>query len=96
MSADPLPPLFGHAPALACGRWLGDGPCGAEPTHHVIWTVGADNGLVCAAHAKEALRWVYYAMHPYRMECSIGGAMFDHSANVCVVADLPVQGEPPK
>jgi hypothetical protein len=87
-----LPPIDkdGHAPPLVCGR-LQNWPnpwsrCPREATTHVIWTPKIDNGLCCDDHADEARRlWTPYAMHPYRMECSMPGAVFVHDLNLCVV-----------
>lgn len=81
-----LPPLFNHAPPLTCSRWLGDRACGVEGKWHMIWTEHIDNGICCDEHEREARqRWSFYAVHEYRMECSMPGAVFVHDKNICVV-----------
>lgn len=83
-----LPPLGDIAPPLQCNRLL-EWPdqasrCGKPATWHVIWTSDMENGLACDEHYDEARStWAYFAVHPYRMECSMPGAVYVHAENVC-------------
>ena len=82
--------MGGHAPPLACSRLL-DFPdeasrCGMPVTDHVMWDDDGRNGLVCFRHAEEARsKWDYLGIHPYRMQCSMPGAVYLHDHNICVV-----------
>ena len=68
------PPILtdlGHAPTGVCSRWMGDSPCGAAATHHVIWNLDMRNGAMCPAHEQETRsRWVYVGLHPYTEACA--------------------------
>jgi hypothetical protein len=68
------PPFYddlGPAPTGVCSRWMGDSPCGAAATHHVIWDLDLINGAMCAAHEDEARhRWVWIGLHPYTDDCA--------------------------
>lgn len=86
----PLPPMGGHAPPERCGRLLEwpdeSSQCPNPATTHVIWTEDMENGLECDEHAAEARsKWVFWAMHPYRLDCSMPGARFIEAENRCVV-----------
>jgi hypothetical protein len=49
---------------------MGESPCGAAATHHVIWDVDYTNGAMCAGHVTECRRrWVYIGLHPYIGDC---------------------------
>jgi hypothetical protein len=68
------PPFYdddlGPAPTGVCSRWMGDSPCGAAGTHHVIWDSNLTNGCMCQPHVAEArARWVYIGLHPYTSDC---------------------------
>jgi hypothetical protein len=44
-----------------------------------------ENGLACDEHADEARsRWVFYAIHPYEMACSMPGAVYSEELNRCL------------
>lgn len=80
------PPLFDRAPPLACSRRVGEDGCGKEAKWHVIWNSDMDNGLACDQHQSEIKqKWVYYAIHPYQMECSMPGCVFVEAENRCIV-----------
>ncbi|HEY6493299.1 MAG TPA: hypothetical protein VIZ43_08510 [Trebonia sp.] len=68
------PPILadtGVAPTGACSRWIGDSPCGAAGTHHVIWDLEMHNSCICPAHVSEAReRWVFIGLHPYTAACA--------------------------
>lgn len=82
-----LPPMFGVAPPLSCTR-VG---CGADATHHIIWTPDMENGLVCDEHLVEAReRWTWWAVHAYQPVCSMEGARFLEAENRCVSPNDPV------
>lgn len=100
---DPIAPLGGHAPPLQCNRIVNgstfDAPdhCGREAKWHVIWTEDLENGLCCDEHMEEVLaKWMFYARHPYRMECSMPGAVYLHDANVCLVDEDGLELEQPE
>lgn len=81
-----LPPLFGVAPPLACSYWLGDRNCGKPGTWHIMWTEDLENGIACDEHFAEVReRWCYYAIHEYRPDCSMPGALYHRDENICVV-----------
>lgn len=71
------PPIYtehGPAPTGVCSRWMGDSPCGAAGTHHVIWDSDMTNGCVCAVHHAEIRQnWVYVGLHPYTHACGMPG-----------------------
>lgn len=78
MSTPPIYGELGPAPAGVCSRWLGEYPCGAAATHHVIWADGGANGVangaVCAGHQAEVrARWAYAGLHPYGPACAASG-----------------------
>jgi hypothetical protein len=85
------PPFYlerGPAPTGVCSRWLGDSPCGAAGTHHVIWEpADLTNGCVCPVHVAEIRReWVYIGLHPYTADCvafTTGDAMWILSEDRC-------------
>lgn len=86
----PMPPLGGHAPPLQCNRLLRwpdeSSKCGRPATFHIVWTADLENGLACDEHMAEAkTKWCFFAVHLYRMECSMPGAIYLHEENVCVV-----------
>jgi hypothetical protein len=66
---------------------MGDSPCGAAGTHHVIWDNDMLNGCVCAAHHEEIrLNWVYIGLHPYSVACaSPGVGIWLADEDVCVL-----------
>lgn len=77
-----LPPTFGHAPPITCSR-IG---CTFPATWHVMWEDSGRNGLCCDEHMSEARhRWTFVGFHPYRMDCSMPGAVWVWDENVCVV-----------
>jgi hypothetical protein len=83
--------MFGVAPPLTCTR-IG---CDADATWHVIWTADGENGMCCDKHETEARRrWVFYAIHPYRLECSADDArvywLIDGSS-ICLHPDDPAR-----
>lgn len=96
-----LPPMGGVAPPLQCNRDLNGNPgsgderlCGREGKWHIIWTSDLENGICCDEHYDEARkRWGFYAVHPYKPDCSMPGAVYVFADNVCVVdedgLDLP-------
>lgn len=91
-----LPPLGGRASPFQCGRllrWPDEASrCPNDATTHIIWTPEADNSLVCDEHRKVAQsQWSYYAMHPYRMECSLPGAFYAPAKNICIVDADPTR-----
>lgn len=56
---------------------MGDAPCGAAGTHHVIWDLEMNNGCICAAHREEIrLNWVYIGLHLYDAACAAAGRSF--------------------
>lgn len=71
------PPIVkgqGRAPTGVCSRWIGDSPCGAAGTHHVIWDSDMRNGCVCPSHYDEIkANWVYVGLHPYTQACASPG-----------------------
>lgn len=91
------PPILtehGKAPAAVCARWIGDSPCGAAATAHVIWdSTATANAAVCKRHEGEIReRWVYAGLHPYDAACAAAGlgatdvcwfAHEDRCARVC-------------
>ena len=86
------PPLYddlGSAPTGVCSRWMGDSPCGAAGTHHVIWDSEMTNGCVCAAHHEEIRQnWVYVGLHPYTAACAAAGvAVYLVAEDRCVLPD---------
>lgn len=80
---DFLPPMFGIAPSITCGR-VG---CRQPATRHIIWTAEIENGLVCDEHMAEARRlWVFYAEHEYDAGfCSHPRAGYDFEQNACAI-----------
>lgn len=83
------PPMlgeYGRAPSGVCSRWLGDSPCGAAGTHHVIWDSEMTNGCVCDVHAAEIRQnWVYIGLHPYAAACAASGvAVYLPDHDLCV------------
>ena len=92
------PPIYddlGSAPTGVCSRWMGDSPCGAAGTHHVIWDLEMNNGCVCAAHREEIrLNWVYIGLHPYTPACGMPGrAVWVASEDRCVLPDSGRQAD---
>ncbi len=88
------PPLYtelGPAPAGVCSRWLGDSPCGAAATHHVIWNYDMRNGAQCPRHAEEAREhWVFIGLHPYTAACAgPPGAFWLEAEDRCVIDEPP-------
>ena len=86
------PPIYddlGSAPTGVCSRWMGDSPCGAAGTHHVIWDSEMTNGCVCATHREEIRQnWVYIGLHPYDAACAAAGrAVWVASEDRCVLPD---------
>ena len=66
-----FPKGLDSAPDAVCSRWMGDTPCGAIATHHVIWDYGMRNSCVCAAHVAEVRQnWAYIGLHPYDPACT--------------------------
>ena len=89
------PPIYddlGPAPTGVCSRWIGDSPCGAAGTHHVIWDSEMTNGCVCTAHREEIRQnWVYIGLHLYAPACGMPGrAVWVASEDRCV---LPGSGQ---
>lgn len=83
----PLYPELGPAPVSVCSRWMGDSPCGAAATWHVIWDVEMSNGAQCDTHAAEARRnWMFVGMHPYSPACAAHGNWFPDE-DVCRVVE---------
>lgn len=86
----PLPPIGGHAPPLRCGyltAWPDEASqCPNDARWHIIWTSDVENSIDCDEHAESARRrYAFYAIHEYRMECSMPGAVFNHDLNRCEV-----------
>jgi hypothetical protein len=71
--SDIHPPFYeelGPAPTGVCCRWMGEYPCGAAGSHHVIWDADLTNGCVCPAHVSEIRQhWAYMGLHPYTADC---------------------------
>ena len=83
------PPIYddlGKAPAGVCSRWMGDSPCGAAGTSHVVWDSEMSNGCVCADHAEEIRQnWIYVGLHPYAAPCAAAGrAVYRVTEDRCV------------
>lgn len=85
----PFPDGLGKAPPAVCSRWLGDAPCGALATHHVIWDSAARNGAVCPEHADEARRrWCFLGLHRYDPACVPGaGGLWFVDEDFCAFPD---------
>ena len=86
------PPLYddlGPAPTGVCSRWMGDSPCGATGTHHVVWDSEMNNGCVCAAHREEIRQnWVYVGLHSYDVACAAAGrAVWRPGEDRCVLPE---------
>jgi hypothetical protein len=83
----PLHEEHGPAPSGVCSRWMGDSPCGAAGTHHVIWDSEMTNGCVCATHTDEIRRnWVYLGLHSYSAACASPGiAIWIEAEDRCVM-----------
>jgi hypothetical protein len=66
---------------------MGDSPCGAAGTHHVVWDNDMTNGCVCAGHTEEIRQnWVYVGLHPYTAACaSPGVAIWIETEDRCVM-----------
>lgn len=95
------PPIYenlGSAPPAVCSRWLGESPCGAAASYHVIWDSGAwNNGAVCPAHVAEIRQhWVYAGLHPYEAACAASGhgAVWLMSEDRCLTEGLPAAEVP--
>jgi hypothetical protein len=54
-----------------------------------MWTSDLENGLACDEHADEAReKWVFYAIHPYEMACSmVGIAVYSEPLNRCIIEE---------
>ena len=94
------PPFYGElgpAPTGVCSRWMGDSPCGAAATHHVIWDVDFTNGAMCASHVGEAReRWTWIGLHSYTEDCvafTQGRAEWDATQDRCVTPSPDVLRE---
>lgn len=92
MSDDIQPPILpelGPAPTGVCSRWMGDCPCAAAGTHHVIWDLEMHNSCLCPAHVTEARRdLVFIGLHPYTVACaSAGVAVWLADEDRCVFED---------
>jgi hypothetical protein len=79
----------GPAPSGVCSRWMGDSPCGAAGTHHVVWDSDMTNGCVCPVHVEEIrANWVYVGLHPYAVACaSPGVAVYLVDEDRCVLPE---------
>jgi len=68
-----------------CDRMIEGIPCGAMPTHHIIWNSQMDNGFVCMRHAVEAReRWAFSHMHEWNAYHCRENAEFHSNLNLCI------------
>lgn len=80
----PFPRPDEAAPTGVCARWMGEAPCGAAATMHIIWDLDMRNGPVCPRHDEEARQlWAFIGRHPYEAPCG-RQSIWDPTADRCL------------